>query len=187
MTDIIKTRHLLIHPMTQRHLEFLLKLWNDPQIMRYAGFAKNWDYKQIKRWYEKYKKRLAKYGSTEIQFIHKLKKGTLIGESGLGRLGAAWSCPNYKAPRDKLVLMTDVKLAKSFWNKGYGKEAMKAIAQYVFTETEADTLLVPPHRDNVAAIRVYEKAGFEKTKGIWYRYHIIYEMTKEGLLLSNTR
>jgi len=37
---VIKTQHLLIHPMTQQHLKFLLKLWNDPEIMQYAGFAK---------------------------------------------------------------------------------------------------------------------------------------------------
>lgn len=176
---IMKTQHLLIHPITQRHLKFLLKLWNDPQIMQYAGFARNWNYGQIKGWYEKYKKRLAKYGSTEIQFIIRLKKGTLIGESGIGRLRANWSCRNYKTPQDKLVLMTDVKLAKSFWNKRYGTEAMKAIAQYVFTETDADLFLVPPHRDNVPAIKVYEKAGFKKTKGIWYGYHMIYKMNKK--------
>lgn len=144
--------------------------------MRYAGFAKNWTDTQIKEWYEKYKKRLAKYGNTEIQFVHKLKEGKTIGESRLGRLKPDWSCRNYSAPKDKLVLMTDIKLAKSFWNKGYGTEAMKAIVRYVFTETKADILLVPPHRDNLPAIRVYEKAGFRKTAGIWYGYHLIYEI-----------
>lgn len=30
------------YPINQRHLRFLLKLWNDAEIMWYAGFAKNW-------------------------------------------------------------------------------------------------------------------------------------------------
>jgi len=47
---IIKTPHLLLHPMTQKHLKFLLKFWNNPEIMRYAGFAKNWNYAHRKRW-----------------------------------------------------------------------------------------------------------------------------------------
>jgi RimJ/RimL family protein N-acetyltransferase len=179
---IIQTRRLSICPVTQRHSKFLLKLWNDPDIMRYAGFARNWSCAQIKEWHRKYKKRLIKYGNTEIQFIHKLRNGRLIGESGIGRLRVGWSCPNYETQKDKLVLMTDVKLAKPFWNKGYGTEAMKAILQYVFTKTSADILLVPPHRDNVPAIKVYEKAGFKKTKGIWYRYHMIYEMTKKDFM-----
>lgn len=176
---MIRTQRLLIQPITQHHLRFLLRLWNDPVIMRYAGFAKKWGYAQVKEWYKKYKERLARYGNTEIQFIHKLKNGRLIGESGLGRLRIDWSCRNYKTPGDKLVLMSDVKLAKPFWDKGYGTEAMKAIAHYVFSETPADILLVPPHRDNVPAIKVYEKAGFRKTGGIWYGYHIIYETTRQ--------
>lgn len=179
---IIKTRRLSCFPVNQGYLKFLLKLWNEPDIMRYAGFARNWSYAQIKEWYKKHKKRLAKYGNTEIQFIHKLRNGRLIGESGIGRLKKGWSCRNYKTQKDKLVLMTDVKLAKPFWNKGYGTEAMKTIVQYVFTRTNANILLVPPHRDNVPAIRVYEKACFKKTKGIWYRYHMIYEMTKEDFI-----
>ena len=150
--------------------------------MRYAGFARNWSYAQIKEWYGKYKKRLARYGNTENQFIHKLGNGKLIGESRIGRLKAGWSCRDYETRKDKLVLMTDVKLAKPFWNKGYGTEAMKAIVQYVFTKTSADIFLVPPHRDNMPAIKVYQKAGFKKTKGIWYRYHMIYEMTKENFM-----
>ena len=176
---IIQTRHLSICPANHRHLKFLLRLWNDTNIMRYAGFARNWSYAQIKELYKKYKKRIEKYGNTEIQFIHKLRNGRLIGESGIGRLKVGWSCRNYKTEKDKLVLMADVKLTKPFWNKGYGTEAMRIIVKYVFTKTNADILLVPPHRDNVSAIRVYEKAGFKKTRGIWYRYHIIYEMTKE--------
>lgn len=176
---IIQTHRLSCFPINRGHLKFLLRLWNEPEIMRYAGFAKNWSYTQIKEWYKKYKKRLEKHGNSEIQFIHKLRNGRLIGESGIGRLKVGWSCRNYKTLKGKLVLMTDVKLVKHFWNKGYGTEVMKAIVHYVFTRTNADILLVPPHRDNIPAIKVYEKAGFKKTKGIWYRYHMIYKMTKE--------
>jgi hypothetical protein len=40
----LKSRRLLIKPVVQKDLRFLLGLWNDPEIMRYAGFAKNWNY-----------------------------------------------------------------------------------------------------------------------------------------------
>lgn len=176
---VVKTPRLLIYPIDVRHLRFLLRLWNDPVIMRYAGFSKNWDYSDIKNWYEKYKNNQKKYGSTDVHFVLKRKNGPLFGESGLGRLRKSWSCPGYKSSKDKLTLMADVKLEKNFWNQGYGTEAMKAIVQYVFTQTDADLLLVPPHKENIPAIRVYQKAGFKKTKGIWYRYHIIYKITKE--------
>jgi len=51
--NIIKTAHLFIYIISKRHLRFLLKLWNDPVIIRYAGFARNWDYEDIDRWYER--------------------------------------------------------------------------------------------------------------------------------------
>lgn len=175
----LKTRRLLIVPAAKEDLRFLLRLWNDSEIMSYAGFAKNWDYSKIREWYEKYQKRVEKFGSTEIQFIHKLKNGKSIGESRLGRIRSGWSCRNYQAPKRRLILMTDVKLIKPFWNKGYGTEAMKAIVRFVFTQTKTDLLLVPPHRDNIVAIRVYEKAGFKKTRGIWYGYHLIHKMNKK--------
>jgi RimJ/RimL family protein N-acetyltransferase len=175
----LKTRRLLITPATQKDLRFLLRLWNDPEIMRYAGFAKKWQYSEIKEWYEKYLKKLEKFGPTEIQFIHKLKNGNSIGESKLGGLRSGWSCRNYQAPKNRLILMSDVKLLKNFWNQGYGTEAMKAIVKFVFTQTQAHLLLVPPHKQNIPAIRTYEKAGFKKTRGIWYDYHIIYKMNKK--------
>ena len=173
----LKTRRLLIAPVTQKDLRFLLRLWNDPEIMRYAGFAKNWDYSQIKEWHQRYQKRLERLGSTEIQFVHKLKRGKSIGETRLGRLESGWSCRGYQVPKNRLTLMTDVKLLRKYWNKGYGTEATKAIVKFVFTQTKTDLVLVPPHRENIPAIRVYEKAGFKKTKGLWYRYHTIFEMS----------
>jgi RimJ/RimL family protein N-acetyltransferase len=175
----IETRRLVIYPATQKHLGFLLRLWNDPEIMRYAGFARNWDHGQIREWYGRYRNRVAKYGSTEVQFVFRLRSGMLVGECGLGRVRSGWECRDYRVPPGQIVVMTDIKLKKLFWHKGYGTEAMKAITRYVFTNTCADLLLVPPHRDNARAIRLYEKAGFGKTEGIYYRYHIIYQMTRD--------
>ena len=155
--------------------------------MRYAGFAKDWDYRQIKEWYQKYKKGLEKFGLTELQFIHTLRDGKPIGESRLGRLRSGWSCPNYQAPKNKLVFMSDVKLLKNFWNKGHGTEAMRAIVRFVFTQTKTDLLLVPPHKENLPAIRVYEKAGFKRTRGIGWHYHMIFRMNRKDFIEMEKR
>jgi ribosomal-protein-alanine N-acetyltransferase len=178
----VRNRNLVIHPISHRHLKFLLNMWNDPEIMRYAGSERNWSLKDIKRWYVKYKERFGKYGNTETHFIIKLKDGKLIGESGLGRMKKGWSCPHYKSPKNKLAVMADIKLLKPFWNKGFGTQAMKAIVRYVFKMTDTDIFLVPPHRENLPAIKVYEKARFKRTKGIYYRHHLVYQMRKRDFL-----
>lgn len=176
---VLRTRRLSICPADHRHLEFLRSLWNDPEVMRYAGFARNWGQEEMEAWYRRYLARLAKLGTTEIQFICRLSEGKLIGESGLGRLRRGWRCTNFSLPAGRLAVMTDVKLLKPFRNVEYGTETMKAITRYVFSDTASDVLLVPPHRDNPPAIRMYEKAGFRRTAGIYYRHHVIYEMTRK--------
>ncbi|MBE0432601.1 GNAT family N-acetyltransferase [candidate division WOR-3 bacterium] len=177
--DKIRTERLVISPVMKKDLKLLLRIWNDPEIMEYAGFARDWEYRQAEEWHERYQRRLKEHGNTETQFVIRLKNGRSIGESGLGRLEPSWSCTGYRAPKNLLALMTDIKLLKRHWNKGYATEAMKALAGYVFAETAADLLLVPPHRDNPAAIRVYEEAGFKRTNGVCFRHHMVYEMTAE--------
>jgi len=175
----LRTNRLVIHSITGQHLRFLLRLWNDVEVMRYAGSARDWSYGRMKEWYERYQQRIARFGTTETQFVCRLKQGKLIGESGLGRLSASWGCRHYRTPKGKMAVMADVKLLRLFWNQGYGTEAMRAVVEYVFRRTDADLFLVPPHRDNPAAVRVYQKVGFRKTEGSYYRRHIIYEMTKQ--------
>jgi len=83
--------------------------------------------------------------------------------------------------------MTDVKLAPNYWGKGYGTEAMRDVVKYLFTETLLDVILVPPHRENIAAIKVYENSGFKKTEGIYWFDHFIMETTRENFASQQKR
>jgi len=178
-----------LRTVERRDLPFLLSLWNDPRVMRYAGakHGKGWNEKDIESWYQKYLKR-AKHDPPEaIQLIIELLDGTPIGESGCGIRKKGWSCKGYEAPSGKLVGITDVKLAPNYWGKGYGTEAMREIVKYLFTNTQLDVILVPPHRENTAAIKVYEKSGFRKTKGIYWFDHHIMETTRENFLSQHRK
>ena len=73
-------------------------------------------------------------------------------------------------------MMTDVKLLPRYWGKGYGTESMKIVVNYLFTKTQTDIVLVPPHKDNIAASKVYEKSGFHRTSGVAWHNHLIYEI-----------
>ncbi len=54
-----------------------------------------------------------------------------------------------------------------------GTEGMKAVVKFMFTPTDCELFVVPPHvQGNPAADRVYEKAGFVlkyKRKGAGHR------------------
>jgi RimJ/RimL family protein N-acetyltransferase len=61
--------------------------------------------------------------------------------------------------------MGDIKLRPGHWNLGLGTEGMRAVVRRLFEGSECALLTVPPHFDNPAAIRVYEKAGFTHIAG----------------------
>jgi len=178
-----------LRTVERRDLPFLLSLWNNPRVMRYAGAkqGKRWSERDIEDWYDRYLRKAKLDPPEGIQLIIELLNGTLIGESGCGKRRKGWSCKGYTAPAGKIVGITDVKLAPNYWGKGYGTEAMREVVRYLFTNTSLDVILVPPHRENIAAIKVYEKSGFRKTKGIYWFDHYLMEITRENFLSQQKR
>ncbi len=67
-----------------------------------------------------------------------------------------------------------------YWGRGLGTEAMRQVVEWVFENTTAQHFVVPPHRRNPAAGRVYEKAGFRWFPGTLSRKgHRIMSLSRE--------
>ena len=49
-------------------------------------------------------------------------------------------------------------------NKGYGTDALKTLARYLFQNMNVELCWIEPIARNTRAIRAYEKAGFRKTR-----------------------
>ncbi len=60
----------------------------------------------------------------------------------------------------------DLKLAQKFWGHGYASDALWVLARYVFTQGFA-VLVVSPNLQNRAALRLYERLGFEPKHRFW--------------------
>jgi RimJ/RimL family protein N-acetyltransferase len=67
-------------------------------------------------------------------------------------------------PPEKCFI-ADIKLLPAYWGQGLGTEAMRQVVQVVFGNSDCEIFVVPPHKDNPAAYRVYEKAGFSLITG----------------------
>jgi diamine N-acetyltransferase len=52
---------------------------------------------------------------------------------------------------------------KSQWNQGYASDALAALSEYALTVLGLKQIYAGIAADNVASIRLFEKAGFEKT------------------------
>jgi RimJ/RimL family protein N-acetyltransferase len=59
---------------------------------------------------------------------------------------------------------------KSYWSKGFGREAMDILLRYAFTEMNLHRLSLTVYEYNERAIRMYEKVGF-KIEGLNRDYH----------------
>ena len=175
---------VVISELKEEDLPFLLKLWRNPEVMRYAdefpslrGWSKSED---IETAWKKYEERRAELGTEYTQMILRLEDGTRIGESFLAPLREGFTFGRWEKPAGVSGVMGDIKLIPNYWGQGLGTEGMRQVVKWVFTHTSCELFVVPPHRHNPAAERVYEKAGFVLWTGMRsWRNHKIMELTKE--------
>lgn len=177
----LETSRLLLWPVVEADLPFLLELWNDPRVMRYAGFpeGRNWAEHDILKWFTDYQRSLSPDEPEEVHWVVGLHDGERIGESGCGKVPQGFLGEGYAMPKGRVVCMTDVKLTPGFWRSGYATEALQALLAYYFTKTRMNVLLVPPHRENVAALRLYARCGFREVGPSPWPEHALWALTRE--------
>ncbi len=63
----------------------------------------------------------------------------------------------------------DIFLAEAYQDRGYGSEAIRVLARYLFTERGHHRLTIDPALANERAIRAYERVGFRRV-GVMREY-----------------
>ena len=174
---------LVLSELTSEDLPFLIALWHKPEVMRYADefpWLRGWskDYGPEQAW-RLYQGRHVELGSEYTQLILWLD-GLRIGESFVSPLREGYTFGRWEKPAGVRSVMGDIKLVPEHWGHGWGTEAMRRVVEWVFGYASCALFVVPPHRHNPAAERVYEKAGFVRFKGMRsWRNHRIMELTRE--------
>lgn len=174
---------VLISELKKEDVPFLFELWHIPGVMRYAdefpglrGWSKS---EQAEIAWQKYQTRRSELGLAYSQMILKLENGTRIGESFFAPLQEGYTFGRWEKPAGKSSVMGDVKLLPPYWGQGLATEGMRQVVKWVFTHTDCELFVVPPHRHNPAAERVYEKAGFVLFRKMRsWRNHKIMELTR---------
>jgi len=173
---------LILSEMKKEDLAFLVELWHNREVMHYAdelprlrGWSKSDDGESA---WEMYQRQRVEHGSDYTQMIVRLGDKP-IGESFFAPLPEGYTFGRWHKPVGIRCLMGDIKLSPPFWNQGYGTAGMRQVVQFAFTQTGCRLFVVPPHRHNPAAERVYEKAGFALFTGMrsWHN-HKIMELTR---------
>ncbi len=150
----LETERLNLRPLTFDDAKQLHQLCDlDPEVWKFdPGYERLFDerVKLIERRIQEYQT----YGFGCFSIEYK-PDSTLIGLGGLS--------PHQFENRDGSI--TDefevmYKLGRVYWGKGYATEASQAWIEYAFEVANLKRLVVCPHRDNIASIRVLEKLGF---------------------------
>jgi RimJ/RimL family protein N-acetyltransferase len=178
------TSPVTISELAQQDLPFLLSLWHNPEVMRYAdefpglrGWSKDDDANAV---WGIYQDRRARLGKAYTQLMLRLQDGTLIGESFFAPLGENTTFGKWVKPNGITCLLGDIKLEPAYWGRGLGTAGMRQVVRFAFTKAACELFVVPPHRRNPAAFRVYEKVGFVLFKGMRsWRNHRVMEISKE--------
>ncbi|WP_186575839.1 GNAT family N-acetyltransferase [Aquibacillus kalidii] len=153
MTAIIETNRLRLRKMNMRDKENLLKIFSDPETMRYYPNVK--DQEETIRWI-----------NWTINNYHTFRVGLWIVEDKhtgefLGQCGVV---------PQKIDGMVQMEIGYLFirekWGSGYATEAAKACRDYGFEKLKVDQLVSIIDPANHASVRVAEKIGMKLDKSI---------------------
>lgn len=173
-----------ITELTEPDLPFLLDLWHQRDVMRYAD-----EMPGIRGWgrtdtaataWRAYEQRRTTPGRLYAQYIVRLADGTPIGESFSVSLPEGATFGTWRKPKNIATLLGDIKLAPPYWGQGLATQAMRLVVAERFAHTPCELYCVPPHVHNPAARRVYQKVGFVPFEGMHaHNDHRAMELTKE--------
>lgn len=148
----------------ERDLESLVQLWNDGDVMKFVGFPQGLDYNMEKatRWLENINQK----ENTMHYSIY--DKETFLGEL-------------FYSYKDGEKAIVDIKLMPGARGKNVGFQGFCFLLDQLFKNTLAEIVTVDPHKDNLKAIRLYEKCGFQYIDILLYekQVHKVFDLKRE--------
>ena len=140
-----------IRPLRYEDLDILMEWDNDPELQRLTGRKFSAE-DEMTRWWESIEHDRSRLAVAIVD-----DSGRFIGDIELENV-------TWRAGEAELrIAIGD----KSCWNRGYGTEALREIAQFAFAHLRLQSLYLRVSDKNLRAIRSYQKAGFRKVGRLW--------------------
>ena len=151
---------MLLRPGRPEDAERLLRIRNEPGVLKWWGYAAIEEIRE--------------------EFIE-VEEGFVIEADG--SVVGAIQYHEENEPMYRHAGM-DIFLTTSRQGEGLGTEAMRLLARYLFEEHGHHRLTIDPAAENAAAIRAYERVGF-RAVGIMRRYERgSDDVWRDGLLMD---
>ena len=156
----LRTERLLLSPVVEDHLGDFLRLYSDPQTMRWLGQGKPLTVEET----EVAVRRMARHWRDHGfgMFAVHLMDGSFVGRCGLCRLD--------RTERVELGYT----LLSEHWGHGYATEAAQSCLRFAFDELGLDEVVAITTLANEASQRVMRKCGLVFQGTAWYyRSHVL--------------
>jgi RimJ/RimL family protein N-acetyltransferase len=170
-----ETPRLIVRAATSDDVPFIAALWSDPRVMRYVGFPRG-----IPTAAEDVPRRIERGSGLSALLIAELRASREpVGQCMLG------------TPDSFRVCEPDIKLAPTFWGRGYGRELWAALVDQLFRYSPCAAVRGTPNVGNLASVRMQESAGMRRVGGGTFEFpdpmksftepvpYALYEITRE--------
>lgn len=155
----IETSRLQLRPFTQDDLDDLFRLYSNAEVMKYLSPRSK---EQTQASLNKHIQHWQDYNFGMWAVVYK-DSGRMIGRCGLGFLD--------NTPEVELGYVFD----KSYWRMGIATEAAIATLKYGFREIKLNRIVAIAHPQNIASVRVIQKAGMKYEKNArFYNVDVVY-------------
>ncbi len=161
MRVVLETERLLLRHFTENDADALFLMESEPDVLRYAGRKRLAD---VDAYRTKIQTRFIPYydkpGGYGAWAIVEKASGEFVGGCSLRPgLDADHAEPMSHGPDD---IELGYGLRKPSWGRGYASEIVQALVRRAFTELGAVSLVASVTVDNLASVRVLEKAGLRR-------------------------
>jgi aminoglycoside 6'-N-acetyltransferase len=143
----LTTQRLRLRRSRPEDAEAISAYRSDPEVQRYQG----WEHTDPDSVSDQIIEMAERVPGRDgwIQFtVFEIESGALIGDVGM--------CPSSS---DEGVIKVGYTIAPAFQRRGYGTEALAALIDFIFANTDATTVRAYADADNLPSIRVAERAG----------------------------
>jgi len=158
----IETERLLIRPVTEADLPWLIEMRSPDAVNRYMGGPELQNAEQLAKRMQFYIESHEKLGFG-FSVMSLKSTGEQIGTSGLVPLD------------DTGEIEIGYNLSEQYWRKGYGYECAMAWLKYGFEIGGLERIVAVAHPDNTGSWRIMEKCGMHYEKsGQHYGMDVVY-------------
>ncbi|MDP9325652.1 MAG: GNAT family N-acetyltransferase [Candidatus Dormibacteraeota bacterium] len=151
----VQTRRLHLRAPREDDIDHFAAMWADPDVERYlrgTPQTREASEQRLSAWMDKWRSRGWGEWVVELRGY-----GTILGYCGLEDLDSTGE------------VQVSYGFAKQHWGKGYATEGALASLAWGFAHLSLDHIVGVANHDNLASLRVLEKAGLRYQKdGTWY-------------------